>query len=403
MNFNPGILIVAVVLSGAYGCGKHEHAHSHEGGHKHSASCSHGHRQEQTHEQPSSCAGKHGHGHSHGAGKQEPLYSVSVPESVQKAMGLETLHAEMRRMVSTVSFPGRYELNPESYRVVSSPVSGKINMRVRALSIVKRGQTLFTVASPEVVSRSKEIEVLEKRLSVYKEIKTANAALENELAVKRAEREALLAGAEEKDGVVVIRAAEDTMVNSVLVKDGSWVDVGSAAVEMVRTGDLRFKALVASSDAARLKDGMSAKVGKNDGMLRIGIGDDSGLVPVYALFDTEIDSIAGERAYVECVTDESEEVQLAVPSRCIVKIGVQPVVFVRDRHEKTKFLAMAVDTGISGGGWTAIKGLPAREGVHGVEVVGAGAYELKLAQPSGDGNDKSGHFHADGTFHASEH
>ena len=403
MNLKFNILIVAAALSAICGCEKRHHSHAQEEGHEHATSCSHGHKHEQKHKESSSCTGKHNHEDSPNDAKAKSLYSVSVPQRVQRAMGLKTVHAEMRRITSTVSFPGRYELNPDAHKVVSSPVSGRINMRVRALSNVKKGQILFTVASPDVVSRSKEIEVLEKRLSVYKEIETANAVLENELAVKRAERESLLAGAEEKDGVVVIRATEDTMVNSIIVKDGAWMEIGSAALETVRMRDLRFKALVTSSDALRLRDGMSAEVGANQGVVKIGIGDDSGLVPIYILFDAEINAIAGERAQAECVTDETEESQLAVPSKCIVKAGVQPVIFARDEKDKDKFVALGVTPGVSGGGWTVIDDISAHGNVYSIEIVSDGAYELKLAQPSNDESRQSGHFHADGSFHAGEH
>ena len=314
-------------------------------------------------------------------------------------MGLKTVRAEMRRVASTISFSGRYELNPDARQKIATPVSGRLTLHVKALTHVKKGQSIFSVSSPELVARAREIDALEKRLAVYREIKTPNAALENELAVKRAEREALLAGADEKDGTVTVRAAEDGMIESLLAQNGAWLETGAAAVQTVQMHDLRFKALAAASDALRLKDSMPAKVGENEGRIQLGVGDDSGLVPVHVLFDSEVSAIAGERGHAECVTDETERPHAAIPSKCIVSVGLQPTVFMKDPHDAERFIAIPVISGASGGGWTAVEGLSP----HKSEIVCEGAYELKLALPSAGAKKESGHFHADGTFHTGEH
>lgn len=357
------------------------------------------------------CA-EHHHAHTAECSHDHPPKTIRLSLAHQRTMGLKTVHAEKRRISSSVAFAGRYELNPDARQAVSSPVSGRLALLVKPLSDVKKGDALFTVFSPDLIARSHEIKVLEKRLSVYREIKTANAALENELAVKRAEREAMLAGADEKDGVVTVRAAKDGMIESLRAKDGQWLETGAAVIETVRTRDLRFKALVSASDALKLKDGMPAKAGKNFGRIKTGVGDDSGLVPVYVLFDTLADAIAGERVYAECVTDQAETPHLAVPSKSIVTIGVQSVVFVRDAHNPECFTPTHVTTGLSGGGWTAIS-IPSSahdthhssciSHGHHIEVVTEGAYELKLAHSQSSEAKPAGHFHADGTFHEGEH
>ena len=376
---------------------KHDHAHEHE--HKHGESCSHGHTPQNSHR--SSPISHH----------SSPISHLTIPLAVQKVMGLKTVNAEMRRVASTISFAGRYELNPDARQKIATPVSGRLTLHVKALSNIKKGQPIFSVSSPELVARAHEIGALEKRLAVYREIKTPNAALENELAVKRAEREALLAGAEEKDGIVTVHASEDGMIESLLAQNGAWLETGAAAVQTVQMHDLRFKALAAASDAIRLRDSMPAKVGTNAGRIQLGVGDDSGLVPVYVLFNSEISAIAGERGHAECVTDETEKPHMAVPSKCIVSVGLQPTVFVKDSHNAERFIAIPVVPGVSGGGWTAVEGLSPHEceahakdkPSHICEIVCEGAYELKLALPSSDAKKESGHFHADGTFHTGEH
>ncbi len=409
MKSKMSLAVAAAVLSAVLG-------HAHE----HGANCSHdhGHEQKQKHEHGENCnhghAHKHKHDHKHehdehgkcAAGVKAEnrsrhngaLKAVSVAKAVQKAMGLKTVHAEKRRVASTVVFAGRYELSPDARKVVATPVAGRLTLLVGPLAEVKKGDALFKVSSPDLVARSHDIEALEKRVNVYRDIKTPNAALENELAVKRAERAAMLAGVEEKDGVITVRAADDGMVESLIAQDGAWLETGAAAVQTVRTHDLRFKALVAASDALRLRNGMSAKVDGHHGHVRIGVGDDTGIVPIYVLFDKDVHALAGARSHAECVTDETDEPHIAVPSRCIVSVGLQPTVFIRDAHDAGRFVAVPVTPGVSGGGCTAVEGLPSGS----CEVVSEGAYELKLALPSAGGSKSAGHFHADGTFHEGE-
>ena len=403
MNIFLGVAVLSAVLGYAHEHGANcSHGHTHgqkqEHRHGHGENRSHDHTQEQKHE--------HGHEHhDHGKcaadgkteGRNEPesaLKAVSIAKAVQDVMGLKTVHAEKRRVASTVVFAGRYELSPDARKVVATPVAGRLTLLVRPLAEVKKGDALFTVSSPDLVARSHDIEALEKRVNVYREIKTPNAALESELAVKRAERAAMLAGAEEKDGIITVRAATEGMVESLIAQDGAWLETGAAALQTVRTHDLRFKALAASSDALRLRNGMPAKVGEHHGHVRIGVGDDTGIVPIYVLFDKDVHALAGARSYAECVTGETEEPHIAVPSRCIVSIGLQPTVFVKDAHNPERFIAVSVTPGITGNGWTAVEGL-----THHCEVVSDGAYELKLALQEEGGKKSAGHFHADGTFH----
>lgn len=409
MKSKMSLAVAAAVLSAVLG-------HAHE----HGANCSHdhGHEQKQKHEHGENCnhghAHKHKHDHEHGhdehgkcaaGGKAEShnrtesaLKAVSIAKAVQEVMGLKTVHAEKRRVASTVVFAGRYELSPDARKVVATPVAGRLTLLVGPLAEVKKGDVLFKVSSPELVARSHDIEALEKRVNVYRDIKTPNAALENELAVKRAQRAAMLAGAEEKDGVITVRADDDGMVESLVAQDGAWLETGAAAVQTVRTHDLRFKALVAASDALRLRNGMPAKVDGHHGHVRIGVGDDTGIVPVYVLFGEDVHALSGARSQAECVTDETERPHIAVPSRSIVTIGLQPTVFIRDAHDAGRYVAVPVTPGVSGGGWTAVEGLPSGS----CEVVSEGAYELKLALPSAGGSKSAGHFHADGTFHEGE-
>jgi hypothetical protein len=392
------ICLAAAVCAGIAGCDAHHHEHGGNCSH----SRTHGHAKGD-HGGCSRPASGHARcaeaGHAHGSGDEHRHHgAIRVPSALQKTMGLKTVRAEKRCVSAALTLAGRYELSPDARLTVSTPIGGRLSLEVKPLERVKKGDVLFRVSSPELVSREREIAVLQRRLAVYHEIKTANAALENELAVKREERRSLLAGAEEKDGVVTVRAAADGIVESYLAENGAWLGTGDAAVGIVRPGALRFKALAASSDASRLKGAVKAEVGGRTGELRLGIGGDSGLVPVYVVFGDETGAVAGERAVANIVVGEAAGLQVAVPSKCIVTVGLQPTLFVRDGHDPELFVPLPVSPLASAGGWTAVDGPIA----PGAEIVSDGAYELKTAASAGKSG-PAGHFHADGVFHEGEH
>ncbi len=347
---------------------------------------------------PSVVADEHNHAHSEKGGTGAAIHSLTVSHAVQEVMGLQVVKSEMRVVDATVAFPGRFELLPEARQVVASPVEGRLAVQVKSLAQIQKGELLFTVASPELVAQAYQIQVLERRLAVYHEAQTPNAALASELAVLRATRDAALAGATETNGVVSVCAPTEALVEDLLAQDGAWVSRGTSVIQLVQPRRLRFAAQVAAEDVAKLKEGQSATVNGQKGVVRIGVGDASGLVPVYVVFGQDIAAFAGARGVAECVTATPHDSQPAVPTEAIVRIGLQPTVFVRDAHDTTKFLAVPVTPLQQGGGWTAVKGLPA----VGCEVVRKGAYELKLGLAAG-GEKPAGHFHADGVFHEGEH
>ena len=335
---------------------------------------------------------EHGHDHDHVGGA-----GVEVSAAASEAMGLKTVTPEKRRMVSTVSLFGRVELAPDARTSVATPVGGRLALKVRPLDTVKAGAVLFSVDSPDIRAKTKEIEILNRRLKVYREANRAAAELEAQLALREAERKASLMGAEEREGVVFVRAPVDARVESCEAADGAGVSQGASVVSLVRPERMRFKGLITPAEAQGLRDGMRVTSGAVSGVLHIGYADESGLTPVYATFDAGSAPVRpGERLRVDCVTDESETPVVAIPSACIVRVGLEPTVFVRDEPEETRFVAVKVVPGRVKDGWTEVKGLPDDDDLA---VVREGAYELKIALAAQAGSTSAGHYHADGTFH----
>ena len=399
MKYVSLAFVFAMVFSG---CDNH-----HKNEHHHGPNCSHGHAS--SHEKKDHHHHKHEHGekcaHEHEVKEVKECHTpsgghkrVTIKEATQKVMGLKTVKPQKRRICASMELQGRFELEPTARQVFAAPVAGRIELFVKPLANVKKGDILFTISSPNLVARAREIDILEKRLSVYTEMKTRNAALENELSLKRAEREALISGAEEKGGIVTVRSDKDGVVEALMAKTGDWLEIGSVALEMVNMKALRFKALVEPSEANRLIGVTDANVDSLTGELRLGVPGENALVPVYVVFKENINSVAGMRAVASVVTNEEEDEKLAIPSKCIVRSGIEPIIFVQDNHDKESFIALPVTPGKSSGTWTAIEENLGCD----VNVVSDGAYELKLAIP-GEEKKKSGHFHADGVFHEGEH
>lgn len=366
----------ASVAAAHEGCDEHEHEHEHlEHEHEHHA-----------HEY-------HEHDHAHGP-------SVTIAPAVQRTLGLTTVRPEKRRLAGSVVLTGRYELAPEARRALVSPVAGRLSLKVKTFDRVAEGDVLFTVSAPDLVSSADEIALLEKRLAVYRELKTPNAALENELAVKKASRAALLSGADEERGVVTIRATLSGVVEALPATDGAWLETGTEVVRLVKPEALRLKALVSPAEIGRLADGLSCTAEGAAGELRIGLDAEAGLIPVYAVFPNATPKgRVGARGSFICETDRDLPESVCVPRAAIVRIGLQPTVFVRDEDDATRFVAIDVTPGETVGGWTAVTGLPDDDDL---EVVVDGAYEMKLALAADSAVRPTGHFHADGTFHEGE-
>lgn len=378
----------------------HDHAHGH-------ADCAHGHKKEDEHKHGhANCAHGHKHNHanrSHGhksdAGHaHETRISVKISEAAARNAGIETVHPRKRAAGSEFAFKGRFELVPEARETIATPVAGKMELKTASLRSVTEGETLFTVTSPDILSRTKEIEILEKRLAVYREIKTPNARLENSLSLKKAELESILMGCKAEGGRIEIKSPKAGLVEEILELNGTWLKTGDAVLKLADTARLRFKGLVAADDAKRLADGMKAEAAGAHGEIRLAVGEESGLVPVYVVFEKPPRTIAGLRDTATAFTVSDGKEETAVPDSAIVEIDLVKHVFVRDGRDKNRFIAISVSTGSRSGGWTAVKGLP--EG-H-CEVVSKGAHELRLAASS-SGKNTAGHFHADGTFHEGEH
>ncbi len=212
---------------------------------------------------------------------------------------------------------------------------------------------------------------------------------------------------------IIVRAEDAGVVESLGLTNGAWADEKAPVLTVVRPDQLRFRATALQSDLGKLRDGLPARIvapsptratGAIDisdtmsGALTLGIsGDPDERTVDLIVVPSELASWArpGVSAQMEIVTDDTGSPVLAIPRATVQRDGLVPVFFRRDPKNPNKAIRIEADLGIDDGRWIVVN-----SGVRlGDEVVLDGAFQLMLATAMGSGQQKGGHFHADGTFH----
>ncbi|HEX6812155.1 MAG TPA: hypothetical protein VF384_11070 [Planctomycetota bacterium] len=208
---------------------------------------------------------------------------------------------------------------------------------------------------------------------------------------------------------VELRAVADGVIDTVALADGAWAEPGELIAHAVDLKQVRFRARGLQSDLARLRAGLPAAAipatsgangGSVPGQLLIAASGD----PAQRTIDLFVEpaSLAawarpGVAGFLEVETAGTEAAELAIPLAAALQDGLERVLFRRDPADADKVIRLQADLGLDDGKWVEV-----RSGLRdGDEVVLAGAYELMLA--SSGSAAKGGHFHADGTFHATDH
>ncbi|MCA9284200.1 MAG: hypothetical protein KDA22_03225 [Phycisphaerales bacterium] len=213
-----------------------------------------------------------------------------------------------------------------------------------------------------------------------------------------------------RTGAIEIHSTATGVVEAFGATSGAWIEQGELVLSVVDPTAVRFRAVGLQSDLGRLSPGLAAAIVPPQGgaldigdsiptTLEIGLGADPQqrtveLLAVPSRLSTW--TRPGVSAFLEITIDAAAETELAIPLSCVVRDGLQPVLFRRDPHDPNKAIRIEADLGIDDGRWIVI-----HSGVRaGDQIVLDGAYQLLLAT-SGT-IQKGGHFHSDGTFHEGE-
>jgi membrane fusion protein (multidrug efflux system) len=207
---------------------------------------------------------------------------------------------------------------------------------------------------------------------------------------------------------VTVRASTPGIVLDLDVRDGELLEAGDLLCLVLDDRRLRFRARGLQSDLGKLRDGLTGSVVPPAGGTMQDAAPAHGVITLAPMADADsrlVDVMMaldqappwarpGVGAELEIAWDPAADELLAVPSRALIRDGLDVLFFVRDPANPDKVIRTVAETGPTDGRWTVVY-----TGVmEGSEVVLDGTYELKL---TGAGKSTlKGHFHADGTFHA---
>jgi multidrug efflux pump subunit AcrA (membrane-fusion protein) len=367
---------------------------------------------------------------------------------------------EKRPIAKILKVPGYFELEPKSKQRYILPISGRIDLKVKALAKVKRGDVLMSLDSPQWRDlqmkllgakesiRDAELEYIEASsanlalgafgadadghsLSAAK-LKLAQAAVQNQKSkfqqwliqaslLSSYSVEELL---EDKGRRplwhrlqrITFRAVQDGVVDRLHFSSGSWGEAGQMVLSTVAPSKLRFKAKVLQADALdQSLEGLSVRImppkgrGRDEshepimGKVKLGVTGDSVTRTTDIFIDLQNQKVAKWMrpqlsALAEIVLEGGlEKSVLSIPKRALIQDGLDTVFFRRRKGRPDEVYRTIADLGVRG-----LAEVEVKQGLElGDEVVMDGLYQLKLSTTGQ--KVEAGHFHADGTWHDGDH
>ncbi|WIO75214.1 efflux RND transporter periplasmic adaptor subunit [Porticoccaceae bacterium LTM1] len=364
---------------------------------------------------------------------------IDIPASVRKNLGITFVEVEKRDVKRTLRIPGEFEYLPLAQRHYHVNLEGQVELMVKVLQQVEKGDLLYTIHSPrwfevkqELLMISNDIHSAETTLKLAgssaskgmalaarqrQHLLLESASLYTGLSISKLKEEVMFEGQKVPFWQTVhhidVRALSPGVIQLFEVTNGEWASVGDRVLSVVDPSKMRFKAHALQRDVPLLKAGMPVQIvapnADGVGMQETIAGEltpgvfpeaDSRSFTVFATVESQPNwARAGIGSYLEVVTEGSRRKQLAIPKSAIVRDGLVDVFFRRDPNDPDKAIRVEADLGIDDGRWVEVKsGLRA-----GDQIVLNGAYELNIASSLSGVDLSGGHFHADGTFHVGDH
>lgn len=391
------------------------------------------------HAEGEACTGDHDHEHEEAAGKSSGQLGDMIPVHVDE----KARHSLDMRFEKVTEVPhgaektlhGQMAIPPHAVTTYALPAAGRVTFSVKSAQQVRKGELLYTLASPDIVEMegnasqaqaaldraAAELATLKQRRSQLEKIGTQNSELNTSIQFKEAEihsLQAALAASNNKlklvtdsgalkNNLLHVYAAADGSVQSVNMTQGSWGEQGAPALVMTNKGELEFTTTIYGADPVHYaKAQLALTSGKNtellNGTLRVAdqVDPSTQSRTLYFVPDRMPEGThAGQLARLDLYShDSATDGFIPVPNSAVVKVGVNDVVFIKAGDDT--FVMKKVETLPARQGKTPVKGL-----TPGQTIVTKGGYELKYILPTGDAGSKkaAGHFHADGQFHEGEH
>ena len=315
------------------------------------------------------------------------------------------------------------------------PCAGRVNLCVKSAQQVKKGDVLYTLASPAYADQlaeeqktlanlarcNQELETLRSRVTRLQQAGARNSELEGQLSFKlaesgqlardleitRARLRSLAMGAEvrEVDGLplLVVCAGADGVVHNVGVTQSSWGEQGTPVLTMSMPGAMEVVGTLYAADlphiaAVRVTLPLGRESVSLSGAWRLADQVDATTQTRALYFTPESlppEARAGQLCRIDIYDFPAEPGIVSIPDSALVKVGTDDVVFVE--VEAGRYAMVKVHAGDSRRGMTPVAGLH-----PGQKIVVKGGSELKYSLPTQGETKKAGHFHADGKFHEGE-
>lgn len=325
-------------------------------------------------------------GHSHGESSEgeahtdehENATTVSLTTEQMTAIGLQLGSVEQKNLTSTLKTNGYLRVPNQNKANATSLYGGVVkSLLVQPGSTVKAGQTVATIANPQIIGMQEEYLTLASRIALaeqeyarQKDLSASNAGAlknlqqaESELSTLRTRRSSLrqqlqLMGiAPDKlngDNLVSslsVRSPLGGVVSNVLVQIGSHIDLNTPVAEIVDNRQLHLDLFVYEQDLPRLRNNqvihftLTNNAGKEYDAVIYSIGTafepNTKTIPVHAKVQGDKTGLI-EGMSITAVVSLGKALVPAVPTDAIVTHEGQDFIFIQtdahreeEHHDKT--------------------------------------------------------------------
>ncbi len=295
--------------------------------------------------------------------------TTTLTEVQIQTIGVELGVIEQKQLTASVKASGVLKVPNQSQATVNSIYSGVIrSLLVQPGNIVRKGQTIATIANPEFIQAQSEylnvnakISLAELEVKRQKDLNAGNAgalknlqSAETELRTLRTLKSTLqqqiqLMGinpASLQNGklvsVLAVRSPISGVVSNVMVKMGSYVDVTTAVAEIVDNSQLHLDLFVYEKDLPKLKNNQTIHftITNNPGKeydaqiysLGSSFEGESKAVTVHAKVQGDKTGLI-DGMNVTAVISLDQTTVPAVPNEAIVRVDGQDYIFVLTEAE----------------------------------------------------------------------
>ena len=324
----------------------------------------------------------------------EKSNSATLTSEQMKTIGIQLGSIEQKQLTASLKTNGILKVPNQNRASINSIYSGVIkSLLVQPGNVVKKGQTIATIANPEFIqvqseyqSTNSKIVFAEQEYNRQKELNAGNAgALKNlqnaetELRTLRSRKASLqqqisLMGVNPSAisngklvSILSVKSPINGVVSNVMVKMGSYVDLSTVIAEIVDNGQLHLDLFVYERDLSKLK---------NNQMIHFTVTNDPGkeydaeIFSLGSTFENESKAVSvhamvkGDKTGLIDGMNVTANISLdkatlpAVPTEAIVSYQGKEYIFIVDsvdnKNNTTRFKRIPIVKGTSEVGYSEI-------------------------------------------------